>query len=216
MTHPIADHDIPGIAEGRRVRLEAAGILTLEDLVQAGVDAVCAVPHIPRPVAEKAIAAASDLLLTLTRPTAEVASPTAEVAPPAAEVAPENAPAPAPVIEAVIEEVVPPPMAASASVDKAVGKSARLLKDAEKHAKKGPRSEGKKARREFGRLRGSLKEVRRLAEAGALTETGWNALKEGLKDLNGSLKRLLRRGPKEDTLKKSRKKARDLRQDVEI
>lgn len=62
MAHPIGKYDLPGIAEGRLRRLNAAGFHTLEDLVAAGPERIAAVPHVPLPIAQRAVEAASRIL----------------------------------------------------------------------------------------------------------------------------------------------------------
>jgi len=60
--HPLEDHPLPGIGAGRRQRLTDAGVLTLQELVSLGVDGLARLPHIPRPVAEAAVASAAAIL----------------------------------------------------------------------------------------------------------------------------------------------------------
>ena len=136
MPHPIDEHKLPGIGPGRIKRLKAAGLHSLEDLVQAGAHAVGAIPHIPADIARDAVDAAAAVLGALA-PEAAVDAPAAEPSPvsepapvveaapeptPVAEAAPEPAPAPAPAPDPV--GAAP---AADAGMDDAPGLSKRLL-----------------------------------------------------------------------------------------
>ncbi|MEL6343053.1 MAG: hypothetical protein AAFV53_07950 [Myxococcota bacterium] len=241
MTHPISDHPLPGIAAGRQRRLAQAGVLTLEDVVAAGVDSLAAIPHIPRPIAQGAVRAAKAVLDAVPAPT--------------------PGPTPAPVVQVVVHDPIivdtPEPEPVNTAEDLEPGKMATktesrkkgskvkktkgdkamqqkkpkvvggkkitarikrsegLLKDAAKHARKGKKPQRKKARQALNALRTGLKAVRQLADQKKLPKVRWTAVAGELKALDGSMKRLLNRKPTPSALKKGRKVARNVRSRIQ-
>lgn len=224
--HPLDDHPLPGIGPARRRRLTNAGVLTLQDLVELGVDGVSELPHIPRSVAEAAVLAAASVLQATRGP-----EPTAA--------APELEPEPAPPVEAATPDrarpdtegpPAPPPKKAprnrqdkkqKTSQKKAPKRPnkrkksaekdrlANLLRDATKHAKKAPKG---KQRRKMRALLDNLGDtLERLPKRRKkLPKKRQKRLAKLLSRIEDTLTTLVSRKPRPKRLRKARRQVREV------
>ncbi len=186
MSHPIDQHALPGIGPGRRTRLSQAGILTLEDLVAAGVDKVGALPHLPPSVAAAAIDAARAIL----------AAPPPEV--PAQEEPPVvKPPTPEP------EPAVDPDPPVSPPGWKPVERLRDALHQVESYADKAPKGKARdRVHKALGKLDRSLLDLS--TEAADLSKKQRRKLKDAFSETEKTLDRLVGRKAKDKRLAKAR------------
>ncbi len=231
--HPLEDHPLPGIGAGRRRRLADAGVLTLQELVAFGVDELARLPHIPRPVAEAAVASAAAILAASRVDMVIDAAPFDEPYPELAEVPVEELPelatsptSPPAGSGASPSAEAPPRETANTPSKKAKGKTKRArrraaavaalrrqVKDARKHARRGPKG------KQRGKLRTELRAVLDLLDQlpkrlRRLSGKKRRHVVKQLERIDGTLTVFLAKAPRPGRMRKARRQVASARRAV--